>query len=65
MLTAAEPFLKEQMHPTVIISAFRQALEDMIVMVRDDMSAPVNTASKEEMLKIIGTCLGTKMLGNW
>lgn len=65
MLTAAEPFLREQMHPTIIISAFRQALEDMIVIVRDDISAPVDTTSKEEMLNIIGTCLGTKMLGSW
>ena len=65
MLTAAEPFLREQMHPTIIISAFRQALEDMIVIVRDDISAPIDTTSKEEMLNIIGTCLGTKMLGSW
>ncbi|OQV19629.1 T-complex protein 1 subunit gamma [Hypsibius exemplaris] len=65
MLTAAEPFLQQQLHPTVIISAFRQALEDIINIVKDDVSLPVNAASKEEMLKIISTCLGTKMLGNW
>jgi chaperonin GroEL (HSP60 family) len=65
MLTAAEPFLQQQLHPTVIISAFRQALEDIINIVKDDVSSPVNASSKEEMLKIINTCLGTKMLGNW
>lgn len=26
----AEQFLEQQMHPTVIISAYRQALEDML-----------------------------------
>ena len=29
MLSVAEPFLEQQVHPTVIINAFRQALEDM------------------------------------
>lgn len=31
MLAIGEQFLEEQMHPTVLISAYRQALEDMIV----------------------------------
>ena len=65
MLTAAEPFLQQQLHPTVIISAFRQALEDIINIVKDEVSQPVNASNKEEMIKIINTCLGTKMLGNW
>lgn len=65
MLTAAEPFLQQQIHPTVIISAYRQALEDVIVLLRDQFSVGVDTSSREEMLKIISTCLGTKMLGNW
>lgn len=30
MLSVAEQFLEQQMHPTVIISAYRQALEDML-----------------------------------
>lgn len=35
MLSVAEPFLQQQMHPTVIISAFRQALEDLVEILRD------------------------------
>lgn len=30
MLSVAEQFLEQQMHPTVIISAYRQALDDML-----------------------------------
>lgn len=30
MLSVAEHFLEQQMHPTVVISAYRMALEDMI-----------------------------------
>lgn len=35
MLSVAEPFLAQQMHPTVIISAYRQALEDMLTYAKD------------------------------
>lgn len=35
MLSVAEPFLSQQMHPTVIISAYRQALEDMLTYAKD------------------------------
>lgn len=30
MLSVAEHFLEQQMHPTVVISAYRKALDDMI-----------------------------------
>ena len=30
LLAVAAPFLEQQMHPTVIISAYRQALEDLV-----------------------------------
>lgn len=30
MLSVAEHFLEQQMHPTVVISAYRMALDDMI-----------------------------------
>ena len=30
MLSVAEQFLEQQMHPTVIICAYRQALDDII-----------------------------------
>ena len=37
MLSAAEPFLGQQMHPTTIIRAFRRALEDILTICRDEM----------------------------
>ena len=30
MLSVAAPFLEQKMHPTVIIAAFRLALEDLL-----------------------------------
>ena len=35
MLSVAEPFLEQQMHPTTIISAYRQALDDIVSITRD------------------------------
>lgn len=35
MLSVAEVFLEQQMHPTVIISAYRQALDDIVTVIKD------------------------------
>lgn len=35
MLSVAEVFLEQQMHPTVIISAYRQALDDIVTIIKD------------------------------
>ncbi len=35
VLSAAEPLLEQKMHPTIIIQAFRMALEDIIAFCRD------------------------------
>lgn len=45
MLAVAEPFLQQQMHPTVIISAFRQALEDLVEILRDKIRYKYGTVS--------------------
>lgn len=35
MLSVAEVFLEQQMHPTVIISAYRQALDDIVKITKE------------------------------
>lgn len=65
LLTVSAPFLEQQMHPTVIISAYRQALEDLIVILKDKVSTPIDVTNKEEMLKIIRSCVGTKFIKKW
>lgn len=35
LLSVAEQFLEQQMHPTVVISAYRQALDDILEALRD------------------------------
>ncbi len=35
MLSMAEVFLEQQIHPTVIISAYRQALDDIVTITKE------------------------------
>ena len=35
ILSVAEVFLEQQMHPTVIISAYRKALDDIVSIVKE------------------------------
>ncbi|XP_031441760.1 T-complex protein 1 subunit gamma-like [Clupea harengus] len=63
MLAVAEQFV-QQMHPTVIISAYRQALEDMLNTLKD-ISVPVDVSDRAMMLKIIHSAINTKALSHW
>lgn len=65
MMSVAEEFLEQQMHPTVIINAYRQALEDLLHILREQISVPVNVDDRAEMLKIIQSSVGTKFINKW
>lgn len=65
MLSTANQFLEQRMHPTVIIAAYRQALDDMLDMLKNQISVPIDVENDKEMLNIIQSCLGTKLMGNW
>eukprot|EP01137_Pigoraptor_chileana_P019541 Opistho-2@80703 len=65
MLTVAEPFLERQMHPTVIVSAYAQALDDATTLIEKHISSPVDTNDDAAMLNIIKSCLGTKFMKRW
>lgn len=53
------------MHPTVIIAAYRQAMDDMLDILREQISVPVDTENREEMLKIVRSSTGTKFVHQW
>ncbi|XP_074624432.1 T-complex protein 1 subunit gamma-like isoform X2 [Acropora palmata] len=65
MMSVAEPFLEDHMHPTVIIAAYRQAMDDMLDILREQISVPVDTENREEMLKIVRSSTGTKFVHQW
>ncbi|CAL8096463.1 unnamed protein product [Calicophoron daubneyi] len=65
MLAVAAPLLEKQIHPTKVIAAFRKGLDDCLSALRDKLSVPVDVNNKEEMYKIIKSCVGTKFINNW
>ncbi|XP_002736837.1 T-complex protein 1 subunit gamma-like [Saccoglossus kowalevskii] len=64
-MAVSQQFLEQQMHPTVIISAYKQALEDMIDMTRDKISQAIDITNTDEMKKIIHSSIGTKFINKW
>ncbi|XP_076373654.1 chaperonin containing TCP1 subunit 3 [Tachypleus tridentatus] len=64
LLSVAAPFLEQNIHPTVIIKAYRQALEDLVEILQE-VSLPVDINNQEQMTNIIKSCIGTKFIGKW
>ncbi|XP_063383298.1 T-complex protein 1 subunit gamma [Cydia fagiglandana] len=65
MLAVAEQFLTQNIHPTVIIREYRQALEDAIKLLEEKISIPIDMNDKEKMKDVIRSCVGTKYIGRW
>lgn len=65
ILAVAEQFLQQQMHPTVIISAYKQALEEASKLLKEKVSIPIDVNNRDEVIKIIKSCIGTKFVSKW
>nr|ACZ50717.1 CG8977-like protein [Drosophila buzzatii] len=65
MLAAAEPFLQQQIHPTVIIRAYREALEDIVNHLQSSLSIELDVKDKAKMAEVVKACVGTKFIGKW
>ncbi|OXU27529.1 hypothetical protein TSAR_001612 [Trichomalopsis sarcophagae] len=65
MLANAEPFLEQGLHPTVIIKAYKQALEDMITVLKEDLSLVLDCNDKSKLTEVVKSCVGTKFIGRW
>jgi T-complex protein 1 subunit gamma len=55
----AEPFLGQNLHPTVVVRGYIKALEDALAVV-DAMAFPIDTSDHGAMLNIVNSCIGTK-----
>jgi len=65
ILGVSKQFLEEKMHPTVIIQAYRQALEDAATILREKVATPIDMENKDEVRKVIQSCVGTKFIARW
>ncbi|KDE04095.1 T-complex protein 1 subunit gamma [Microbotryum lychnidis-dioicae p1A1 Lamole] len=64
ILAQALPHLERNIHPVVIIAAFKRALEDALQII-DSISVPVDSTNEKEMLALIKTSIGTKFVSRW
>lgn len=64
ILAYALPHLERNIHPVIIIRAYKQALQDALE-IAEEISQPVNIDSDKEMMKIIKASIGTKMVARW
>lgn len=64
-MQCAKQFLEENMHPTVIIAAYRQAMEKMIYVLEHELAEPVDINDHAAIAKIVKSTLGTKFLAEY
>ncbi|KAH0566073.1 T-complex protein 1 subunit gamma [Trichoglossum hirsutum] len=64
ILAQALPQLERNIHPVVIISAFKHALTDALEII-DDISVPVNVDDDKAMYSLISSSIGTKFVSRW
>merc|ERR1719216_536668 len=53
VLGISHQFLEEKIHPTVIIQAYRQALEDSVNLLREKVATPIDLSDKVAVRKVI------------
>ncbi|KAK8157869.1 T-complex protein 1 subunit gamma [Phyllosticta citrichinensis] len=64
MLAQSLPQLERNIHPVVIISAFKRALTDAIAII-EDISLPVDVNDDKAMYSLISSSIGTKFVSRW
>ncbi|KAF3014469.1 hypothetical protein G7054_g1519 [Neopestalotiopsis clavispora] len=64
ILAQALPQLERNIHPVVIISAFKRALKDALEII-DEISMPIDIGDDEAMKSLISSSIGTKFVSRW
>lgn len=64
ILAQALPQLERNIHPVVIISAFKRALSDAIDIIKE-IAEPVNVNDDKAMNTLISSSIGTKFVSRW
>jgi T-complex protein 1 subunit gamma len=64
MLAQALPQLERNIHPVVIIQAYKHALADALKIV-EEISIPVDTSKDEAMISLIESSIGTKTISRY
>lgn len=60
MLTAAEPHLERNVHPTVICRAYLKALDDAVAII-NEKCFEIDFGNDEELMRVVESCISTKL----
>ncbi|KAL7272026.1 T-complex protein 1 subunit gamma [Rhizina undulata] len=64
ILAQALPHLERNIHPVIIISAFKKALADALDVI-SEISIPIDTNDDAAMYNLISSSIGTKFVSRW
>jgi T-complex protein 1 subunit gamma len=64
ILAQALPQLDRNIHPVVIISAFKRALKDALEII-EEISLPIDVDDDKAMYQLISSSIGTKFVSRW
>jgi len=64
MLAQALPQLERNIHPVVIIQAFKKALNDALQII-EEISVPVDTSNDKAMISLLEAAIGTKTISTY
>lgn len=63
IMSVVQPFLEQNMHPTIIILALRLALEDAVKILRENVALAIDIKDDSKVLQVIQSALDTKVAG--
>ncbi|KAI0837379.1 T-complex protein 1 [Hypoxylon sp. FL0890] len=64
ILAHSLPQLERNIHPVIIISAFKRALKDALEII-DEISLPIDINDDKAMFNLISSSIGTKFVSRW
>jgi len=64
VMSAAQEFLEDKMHPTKIIAAYRKALDDIEAFL-NTYAKEIDPENDEDMKNLVNSALGTKFISRW
>jgi len=64
LLQVAAPFLKKEMHPRLIVSAYTKALDDALEVI-ESKAVTLDVSDREKMMSIVRSSIGTKFVSRF
>lgn len=64
MLILAEPLIRDNLHPTVIVQGYNRALQEALA-ICEKMALKVDIYDSERMKKLVNSSIGTKFSSRW